>query len=360
MKVRATTVEQHRFATRRRGYDRAEVDAVMGRLSHSLRNYEQEMGDLEARLEQAICAEITDPRAQRAREEQRENPHMESERMMTQAEEALTGARRQAESILASARTEIEKLFEDLEGETRQVLAAAEQQAAEMREEADRESKATLVKAEEESERLRAEAASAKSEAEAERQAAQAEGVRIRDEAAREAASVLESARREHDRLATRIPELRTALSQFEAQVHALAAEPVVDLNAVEAAEREVAPETDQEPAIAEGAEEADLSHAIPVPDGSGNLPAARDLVDLDEYRELKASPVPSEAAAADSELDETTPAEPATAELEAPPLERLAGSHVATRGIPGDNETIYQRRGGGLRRRIKAQGDQE
>lgn len=50
MRIDPQVVGGHRFRTARRGYDRAEVDAVMSRLAQALRAYEARVADLERRL----------------------------------------------------------------------------------------------------------------------------------------------------------------------------------------------------------------------------------------------------------------------------------------------------------------------
>lgn len=360
MNVKAATVEQHEFAVRRRGYDKAEVDAVMGQLGRSLRNYEEEKKQLEAKLASAKQADKKKtPPAKRGQGRAAKN-RMESE-LMKQTGDAVEGARQQAEAILAEARAAIDKMLDGIAGEARQVLATAESDAAKHK-----------TKIEEESAQLLADS---RAKAEATKKAAATEAAELRAKAASDAAVLIEKAQAEHDKLATRIPELRTALSQFEAQVHALTNVPAVDLNEVEATEAaakaagvEVTIGSDgatnaveealatatsvagsvAAPTRTTSAKATSVAGSVAVPDGSGTLPAARDLVDLDEYRDLKATPAVAEATAAAGQAAST-----------GTPLERLASTHVASRVMPSDNETIYQRRGGGLRRRINAQGDE-
>ncbi|MEE8330902.1 MAG: DivIVA domain-containing protein [Acidimicrobiia bacterium] len=350
MNVKAATVEQHEFAIRRRGYDQAEVDAVMGQLSRSLRYYEQEKKDLEAKLAQAGHAGKTaSPPAKRG--QGRAAKHRTESELMRQTGDAVEGARQQAEAILAEARAAIDKMFDSIASEAKQVLATAESDAAKHKDKIEKESAKLL--------------ADSLAKAEATKKAAATEAAELRAKAAGDAAATVAKAQAEHDKLATRMPELRTALSQFEAQVHALTNVPVADLNEVEAteaaakaAEVEVTIGSDAATGAAEAAlaTASSVARSVAAPDGSGMLPAARDLVNLDEYRDLKASPVEEEAP-----VPAPTKPEPALspAASDSAPLERLASTHVASRVIPTDNETIYQRRGGGLRRRINSQGDE-
>jgi len=346
----------------------------MGQLGLSLRSYEEERKDLEAKLAQAGHAAKDSPSSS-AQGKERGQEHavknrMESD-MMRQTGKAVEGARQQAEAILAEGKGAIDKMFDSIAGEAKQVLTKAETDAAKHKAKIEEESAKLLSDSRSEAERLRGEAEAAKKEAVAIKEAAVSEAAEVRAEAEREAAATVEQARIEHDKLATRIPELRAALTQFEAQVRALAAVPAIDLNEVEAAEASE-PTANVEVTIADAeavaevavAEEAvsdeapAIADSIPVPDGSGNLPAARDLVDLGEYRELRATPAVEEVLEAPAAT--ASVAEPATPPVsDGAPLERLASTHVASRAIPTDNETIYQRRGGGLRRRINAKGDE-
>jgi cell division septum initiation protein DivIVA len=324
----------------------------MGRLSQSLRTYEEEIGDLEARLTEAEKARnaITASFAsiEIAREHLMEQTRMESAEMIKQAQETLARARRQAQELLEGAKAEIERLFEALAADTQEVVDAAERDAAAARAEAEAASEKMLATATADAEKMRVEA---QAEAAAHRHAA-------RSQAAAEAASILSDARAEHDRLAGRIPELRNALTQFEAQVHALAAGEAIDLNAVEAEERvatepvdaaeevqEVAAGGDvaEDHAVAEVAPEAD--GAIPAPDGSGTLPEAREPIDLTQYRTMREAPG-------------TSSPEPEPDEAVAAAATQPVAPHVARRTPNVESDTIYQRRGGGIRRRIRAQGD--
>jgi hypothetical protein len=314
--------------------------------------------------------------------------------MTSETRDDAAGARRRAEEILTSAGDAINKMLEDIAVETEQLLRSAERDAAQHRIKVEEESARYMEESKVEADRMRREAEAIRTEAETMRRAAAAEASEItavaeteasnlRAAANREAEAIVERARMEHDRLAIRIPELRDALSQFEAQVHALAAEPVVDLNEIEAAELgavaaaaapiEVEPNAIEAPIAArvaapptspQGAfvtESRIMIDTIPLPDGSGTLPAARELVDLDQYRAFKEPPrserTREREVAAAVAAPEAEPQPEPTAAAEAP-LERLVGTHVASRGMTSDNDTIYQRRGGGLRRRIKAQGD--
>ncbi len=348
MNVKATTVEQHEFAIRRRGYDQAEVDAVMGQLGRSLRNYEQEKKDLEAKLAHAGPSEKkASPPAKRG--QGRAAKHRTESELMRHTGDAVEGARQQAEAILAEARAAIDKMFDSIASEAKQVLATAESDAAKHK-----------AKIEEESAKLLADSLA---KADATKKAAATEAAELRAKAARDAAATVAKAQAEHDKLATRIPELRTALSQFEAQVHALTNVPVADLNeeeatqaATKAAEVEVTIDSDAATGAAKAALATATSVSVAAPDGSGTLPAARDLVNLDEYRDLKASHVEKEAPVPAPAKPEPAPSPAAS---DGAPLERLASTHVASRGMPTDKETIYQRRGGGLRRRINSQGDE-
>jgi len=56
MRIRSTTVAGHEFTRSRRGYDAAEVDAVMARVARTLRDYEDQARDLEGRIAAAETA----------------------------------------------------------------------------------------------------------------------------------------------------------------------------------------------------------------------------------------------------------------------------------------------------------------
>jgi DivIVA domain-containing protein len=273
MRIRSTTVDGHQFTRTRRGYDANEVDAVMTRISATLREYEEQAEDLEARIaaaqtaakvakpreEKLVAAEIEAAKAKAADIVRAANE--EAERRRDEIAALLDEARREAESLrldAEKARTELETA-QLVEPEPREAGAAsldalrteAMQDADAIRSQAREEAEALLSAALIEAGRLVSEAeaepegnvgdghaadtgpggeagdeattiakqleAEAREEAEAMLLVALDEAARMRDEAAGEAAEL-------RSVMAADVAEQRSALAEA-ARVHAEAEE---------------------------------------------------------------------------------------------------------------------------------------
>ena len=131
MKVDASTVATHEFtAVRRRGYDPAEVDAVMARVAEALRTFEQRVTALEEELREA------------------QEPSEAIQRMLVAAQrtkdEMVAEAQLQAEELRKEAFTTSHELIESCKAEAEQVRTESLRQAHEL----EARSQATLAKAE--------------------------------------------------------------------------------------------------------------------------------------------------------------------------------------------------------------------
>lgn len=127
-------LDVHRFTVRRRGYDPGEVDSILRRVADSLRRYEQQIVDLEERLEEAIPT-IPAPHGepQTARRETSHAVEEATQVALALLIEADAEAVRSAEEAAEQAREHIETARNDAElllQRAHETLAAAEETAA--------------------------------------------------------------------------------------------------------------------------------------------------------------------------------------------------------------------------------------
>ncbi len=238
MKIEASTVEAHRFArVRRKGYDPIEVDRVIERLIATLRAHEHDTAELEERVLQADnsvdAIRRTFAAAQRTRDEMINEGAARGAAIVDEA-------RNQSKALIDNARAEAETM----------VFERDEAMIRAHREGADR-----MAEAEAASHRLLLDAETAKSDAVAmteqalERNTAEIDTMKAAAvaEAERRANEIVGAARREEDRLATRLEELRAAVLEVETKINELAAltaprttqiAEVIDLTAVDARRR--------------------------------------------------------------------------------------------------------------------------
>ncbi|MDH3425355.1 MAG: DivIVA domain-containing protein [Acidimicrobiia bacterium] len=404
MKVKAETVRRHAFQVRRKGYEPAEVDAVMARIGQTLAGHEKDIIRLENELAKARTAseamEDTFIALQQAKRQLLGEAQEEASRMKSEAEKGLRTAETEAERILQDAQQRVEQLFVDLRAKAESAIAKAQERVA------DAEGRGESIKAEAAAEAARLVEAS-QSEAKERIASAKKQSDEIVADANAQGQQIVEAARAEHDSLVSKVPQLRSAVADIERRIREFSSIATEDLEVVDAminiADSEVsggvaslvesAQEAggeskdvavsdtwagDKSPADVSGAEasliqapdgeageesaaiadsnrEADneasadqVDEVVPMatvaaPDGSGTLPAAREAITNGE--------LPSGAALAEEDAD---PARAAVAATE-PPAPPVRGRlHNATRD-DHDETTIYQRRGGGLRARLDA-----
>jgi DivIVA domain-containing protein len=215
MKIEASTVEAHRFArVRRKGYDPIEVDRVMDRLIATLRSHEHDTAVLETKVAEADdsvdAIRRTFAAAQRTRDEM---INESAERAATILDDADAKAGR----LVDSARAEVETMMFERD----EAMIRAQREAAERMAEAEAASHRLLLDAE----LTRSDAVKLTERAletiDAEVEAMSAASV---IEAERIANEIVGAARREEIRLATRLEELRSAVSDVESRINDLAA----------------------------------------------------------------------------------------------------------------------------------------
>ncbi len=397
MKVHASTVEGHEFRLERRGYEKAQVEAVLARVVETLREYEEQIAAYEARLTEAEASQEAVRRtflaAQRTHDEMLAEAQadatkvrQDAERHRHEAEAAVTTASEEAEATRAAAETQAvdiqakaEVQADAMVTEARRnadvITTDAQRKAEESIERARAEAWERLAQAQTDAERLEAEAADNARErqasaddsaretvAEAREQAegvltgaadeagkmlqeatvraerlvrgAEVEAARISDEATATATAAVEEARRraeamitaandEHSELTAKLPRLRTAVADIERQLRALASSTLTETEVVDTLIDLAAEE-----AGAVTTPEGERSE----PDGSGALPAER-------------APTAGIEAADWSEGGE--PGDPGPLLAPPPPDQEKDDGRGLTR---------YQRRGGGLRRRLATQ----
>jgi DivIVA domain-containing protein len=300
--IRSSFIEGHHFlVARKRGYDMAEVDAVMKRLVDTLRRYEVRDNEGETG---ATITDLERARLARAR----------SEELAAQEEEArersileLNDARQRAAEILATAREEADRIRQSTLADSAGVVRRRSER-----------SEALITAALSEVRALRARAlreindyhAAKRAEADALIRTAELTSDELLEDARHEAGSILGRARREHTELERRLAQLRTAIAGIENQFRDLA-ESTLEQTAI------VASMIDLETDSVEDAVEEHEPEVV-------RLTQPHLTVDLTER--------------------------PAEAE----PEDEQAGHYVVDRG-----STIYQRRGG-IQHRLEGEGEGE
>lgn len=250
---------------------------------------------------------------------------MDGQTTRTEAEEALVMARRNAERLLDEARSTIAAIFDHV-AETAEEVEAAAKADAEIR----------LADAGAESDKIVG--------------AARQDARRILERAQAEARDLLAGAQAEHQRLRQRLPEISAALAAFEDRLTSFYDSETIDLTELERAAGQV------EAAAAVDETVDDEPHASPEPEPVAQHDEATEDVAADEpspepgvdfplpVPDGSGKPLASRATIAPTDLADV----------------RLA-DHLASRSDDGEEEmrqTIYQRRGGGLKRRIREQQD--
>ena len=309
--IHSSAIEGHHFLmSRRRGYDPAEVDAVMARLVATLRAYEEREESL-----QRDAPAVTDLQAIRSERDAEEAPEASSEEAIAEAREMLDAADRDAAIKLAEAEEEAARIVEVARAEAANLLSRRNARAEDLITSALSEVKTLRARVLHETNEYRA---GKKTEASALLRTAQLQADQMLEDARHEAGSILGRARREHMMLEQRIGQLRSAIAGIEGQFRNLAE---TTLEQTEIMSTMLSLETDT---LDEVLEETTGETAEPtVTDDEPDvvrLTQGALTIDLTEDQEEQ-QPVPDS-------VDE----------------------HFAV--TPGN--TIYQRRGGGLRRRLE------
>ncbi len=305
--IHSSSIEGHHFLmARRRGYDPAEVDAVIKRLVSTLRKYEDQDEQF-AQSARELNSQITDLATVRtardlalhdaaaATEELHATAIAQLEEAQGRAAEGIAEAKDEAAQIVAAARASSSELLSRRNARGESLITAALSEVKSLRATALRETNDFTT--------------NKRTAAAADVQSAELEANQILEDARHEAGSMLGRARREHAALEQRIAQLRSAVAGIEGQFRHLAESTLEETEIVSSM---IALETD-------GIEEA-LEGSPPEPEVV-RLTQQGMTIDLTDRQPMKKQ-VP---------LDQ----------------------HFVV--APGN--TIYQRRGGGLRRRLEEEG---
>ena len=301
--IHSSAIQGHHFlVTRRKGYDPAEVDAVINRLVDTLRQYEAREAELAADAEDLSVANLEVIRASH------DDDVVDIEELETEARRRLDAAERTAAALVAAAEEESDRIRELARADAANLTSRHNARAEDLITSALTEVKALRARVLHETNEYRA---GKKTEAVALVRTAELQSAQMLEDARHEAGSILGRARREHTMLEQRIGQLRSAIAGIEGQFRSLAettleqTEVMSTMLALETEPLEEALEATSEPPevvrLTQGGLTVDLTNE-----------AAQNS---DEPREH-------------SERDD--------------------------RFVVAPGDTIYQRRGGGLRRRLE------
>ncbi len=295
--IHSSSVEGHHFLlARRKGYDPAEVDAVIKRLVATLRTYEERDEAREA------DASVTDLDSARLARTKAEDIAAETEEIRQQAIAHLDEAQRRSAEALAYAEEHADQIVETARADAASLVSRRTERSEALITSALSEVKSLRSRTLQETNDYRA---AKRAEAASLIQTAQLTADELVENARHEAGSILGRARREHAALERRLAQLRSAIAGIEGQFRHLA--------------------------------ESTL-----------------------EQTEIMASMISLETEELEDVVEEKSPevvrlTQPGmTIDLtdEARPEPSLDGSEDRFAVAPGS--TIYQRRGGGLRRRLE------
>lgn len=213
--IDSSSVAGHHFlASHRRGYDPAEVDAVIKRLVATIRKYEERE---EARNAAASVTDIGEARSARAAHSPGTD---DGERLRAEAMTELARAQLEAQEVLADAHEEAERVVETARAEAAVLVARRHDRSEALITSALSEVKAlrarTLSETNEHRNATRAEATSLLHTAELSAE-------QIMEDARHEAGTILGRARREHAELERRLAQLRSAIAEIQGQFRYLA-----------------------------------------------------------------------------------------------------------------------------------------
>lgn len=279
-----------------------------------------------------------------------------------QAEAMINAAMAETRIIRERAQEEIDEQRASGERHAAEIVARARNQAAEVKASAAATAEALTAQGRADAEEVLAEA---RSQALDRLAKAQIEAEAALMEASREADSLVAAAREDKRRLELRISELREAVADFEAHITNLATVAgdrtglIADMIDQETDGLGTAkPATNEAPAIGpkrKGKRSPTTARPIePVPmyaepDGSGQLPVGRPVTSYSD-------PWHGEGREPYSSLD--TDIEPDAFVYDGGTEEELIPANSIEEGVPteeGTTGTIYQRRGGGIKRRVAA-----
>lgn len=306
--IHSSAIEGHHFLiSRRKGYDPAEVDAVVKRLVDALRKYEERDAE-----QAAEAASAHAPDLEVVPLPQTDEPI--SEDLEAEARLLLVTAERTAASLLAAAEEDSARTIELARADAASLLSRRNARAEDLITSALSEVKALRARVLHETNEYRA---GKKTEATALLRTAELQAAQVLEDARHEAGSILGRARREHTMLEQRIGQLRSAIAGIEGQFRNLAE---TTLEQTEVMSTMLSLETEPLEEVVEPSTEA--PEVVRLTQGGLTL----DLTD--------------------------TPSQ------EEPGSHRHSESDDRFVVAPGD--TIYQRRGGGLRRRLEEEDVQE
>ncbi len=353
MAIHSSTVADHHFTvTRRRGYVVSEVDAVMTRIAETLREHEAQIEQLLARIEEAEASYGTlekdrldllragddlvafaEEESERILAEARQRAAREMARREQQVERVLADGMRKADATAAQGRRDRDEAAayaDRITAEADEKLTEARDYLLTMRRKAAEEATRFVKAALAEVRRLRT---AARTEATATRARAETESIQILAAAREEADGVVKEAHAERIALNQRIAQLHSALADIEDELQ----DPATTALMLRQAATSRAPSS----TLASGG-----ASRISDRFGPGLAGIAREAITIHLEEEAKPSgrKGPTELAAAVRQI------------LEGP------DSGGSDRGMPPrpplDTPTWYQRRGGGIRRRMDEQSE--
>lgn len=215
--IHSSAVEGHHFLmSRRRGYDPAEVDAVIKRLIATLRKYEER--DAAAATAESAITDLTSVRE--ARGELLPNAVAIGHQLELEAKAKLDEAERTAAKRVAAAEEEAAHIIETARADAGKMLSRRNARAEALITAALSEVKGLRGRVIRETNEYRA---GKKTEASALVRTAELEANQLLEDARHEAGSILGRARREHTMLEQRIGQLRSAIAGIEGQFRHLA-----------------------------------------------------------------------------------------------------------------------------------------
>jgi vacuolar-type H+-ATPase subunit H len=217
--IHSSSIEGHHFLiARRRGYDPAEVDAVIKRLVTTLRKYEERESQLATQPDTQSVADLDEARAARTRALQ--DVETAREEIAADAEQRLEEAKRIAAEHTAVAQEEAAHIIQRAQDEAASLLSRRNARADDLITAALSEVKALRARVIHETNEYRA---GKKTEAAALVRTAELQSAELLEDARHEAGSILGRARREHTMLEQRIGQLRSAIAGIEGQFRHLA-----------------------------------------------------------------------------------------------------------------------------------------
>ena len=213
--IESSAVAGHHFiASHRRGYDPAEVDAVVKRLVATIRKYEERE---EARNGAATVTNITEARSSRSTAVEdselatrlRDETITELGRAQLMADELLAAAREEADQVLETARADAAGLVARRHERSEALITSALSEVKALR-------SRSLRETNDYRDATRAEAMSLLHTAELNAE-------QVIEDARHEAGTILGRARREHAALERRLAQLRSSIAEIQGQFRNLA-----------------------------------------------------------------------------------------------------------------------------------------